>query len=133
MKNTTATGTKGEHVVAEYLTRNGYRILARNYNKPWVEIDIIAEKDQVVHVIEVKTVSHDTKADLNWAVAHDLWRPEEQVHDRKLRKLGQGAEAWIKDNNYQGEWQIDIFAVRIVPHETFATINVIENVVRDQK
>lgn len=131
MKNTSATGAIGEAVAVEYLNRNDYQILEQNYRKPWVEIDIIAKKESVVHIIEVKTVSYETISALEWAVSHETWRPEEQVHARKLYKLGQGAEAWIHDNKYQGAWQIDVLAVRIVPQETYATVKVIPNVIAD--
>lgn len=131
MKNTSVTGAIGEAVAVEYLVRNGYEILAQNYRKPWVEIDIIAINCSIVHIIEVKTVSYETRQALEWAISHETWRPEEQVHARKLHKLGQGSEAWIHDNNYEGEWQIDVLAVRIVPQETYATVKLIPNVVAE--
>lgn len=131
MKNTTAIGNIGESVAVEYLLRRDFAIIEQNFRKPWVEIDIIAQKGEVVHIIEVKTVSYTTKADLEWSVSHETWRPEEQVHARKLRKLGQGAEAWINDKQYTGEWQIDVMAVRIVPQETYAVVKVIPNVIAD--
>lgn len=124
-QKTQLTGQIGETVAAQYLQQSGYRILAQNYQKPWVEIDIIAYKEPYLYVIEVKTVSYETKADLEWAVTHETWRPEEQVHERKRYKLGQGAEAWIEEHRYTGEWQIVVLAVRIVPRETYATVNML--------
>ena len=38
-------GTLGENAVAEYLQREGYRILARNYRYQRAEIDLIAKKE----------------------------------------------------------------------------------------
>ena len=37
-------GRVGEDIAAQFLERKGFKILARNYRKPWGEIDIIAEK-----------------------------------------------------------------------------------------
>jgi hypothetical protein len=35
------------------------------------------------------------------------------------------------DNNYDGEWQIDVLAVRIVPREKYATVKYLENIILD--
>ena len=39
-------GKLGEDVAAEYLKKEGYQILDRNYRRPWGEIDIIAKKEK---------------------------------------------------------------------------------------
>lgn len=127
-KNTKQTGDLGEQVACDYLTKLGYIILERNYLKKWGEIDIVAQKGELVHFIEVKTVSHGTKGELEHAVSHETWRPEEQVHQFKLRQIAKALETWISENNYNGEWQIDVLAIRIVPCETYATVDYIENI-----
>ena len=45
------TGRVGEAVAAQFLVRKGFRIIERNYRKPWGEIDIIAEKGAVVRFV----------------------------------------------------------------------------------
>ncbi len=47
-------GSKGEAIAAEYLREKGYKILAMNYFCRFGEIDIIAEKDDVLVFTEVK-------------------------------------------------------------------------------
>ena len=48
-------GKKGEKLVAAYLKKRGYRLLACNYVTPFGEADLIAkDKDEIVFV-EVKT------------------------------------------------------------------------------
>ena len=37
-------GDQGEEVACKYLVGKGYRVLERNYLKPWGEIDIVAER-----------------------------------------------------------------------------------------
>ena len=48
-------GFWGESKAVRYLKKKGYKILERNYRCPFGEIDIIAEKDDVVVFCEVKT------------------------------------------------------------------------------
>lgn len=121
-------GKTGEDVAALFLESRGFAILDRNYWKKWGKIDIIASKGDMVHFVEVKTVSYETKSDLEHAVSHETWLPEEQVHRAKMRNLANTIESWVIEKGYTGAWQIDVIAVRLVPRETFATVKVIENV-----
>ncbi len=130
LKNTTKqTGDQGEHVARQYLKTLKYTILDTNFSKKWGEIDIIAKKDDIVHFIEVKTVSYETKTKLLWAISNDYWRPEEQVTNRKLHQIHKVINTWTVDNKYTGNFVIDVIALRIVPHETYATVNFIENII----
>ena len=122
-------GRIGEDIAEKYLIGKGFKIKERNYWRKWGELDLIAENSNVVHFVEVKTVSYETKPALQWAVAHETWRPEEQVHAFKLKKMHRTVESWLSDHNYDGEWQIDVLAIRIVPRETYATVKFIDNVV----
>lgn len=122
-------GDWGEEIAANYLKKKGFTILERNYWRKWGELDIVAKKSNQVHFVEVKTVSHETKSDLVAAVARGTWRPEEQVHQFKLGQISKALETWIIDHNYDGDWQIDVIAVRVVPRETYATVKYIENIV----
>lgn len=48
-------GNNGEEATVNYLIGQGFRIMATNYCKPYGEIDIIAQKKDVVAFVEVKT------------------------------------------------------------------------------
>ncbi|PIS07994.1 YraN family protein [Candidatus Berkelbacteria bacterium CG10_big_fil_rev_8_21_14_0_10_43_13] len=50
------TGNAGEEAVARYLESKGYKILDRNINFPFGEIDILAEQRKTIVIVEVKTV-----------------------------------------------------------------------------
>lgn len=137
------TGDLGEVVAAKYLARKGFTIVARNYRKPWGEIDIVAretsregekgvlsrETHDIVHFVEVKSVSYETKGLLEQGVAHETWRPEEKVHAFKLNQIRKAAESWISENDWVGETQVDVVTVRIVPREKYALVKFIPGVV----
>lgn len=57
MKISGMIGKNGENTAADYLVRNGYKILERNYRTKVGEIDIIAFKKGVIVFVEVKTRS----------------------------------------------------------------------------
>lgn len=121
-------GDLGEQIACKYLKDRGYRIREQNYWRKWGEIDIVAKKGDVVRFIEVKTVSHETRGELEQAVLRGTWRPEEQVHQFKLHQIHKAVETWLSEHNYEGAWQIDVLAIRIVPRETYAKVNFIENI-----
>ncbi len=122
-------GAYGEDIATKYLINKGFEIITRNYLKKWGEIDIVARKTNTMRFIEVKTVSYETKKDLERAISHGTWRPEENVHFKKIQRLNRAIESWIMDNNYDGDWEIDVLAVRIVPRERYATVKYLQNVV----
>jgi len=128
LKNSKTTGSLGEKVAAEFLMKHGFSIIMRNYWRKWGEIDLIAQKEGVIHFVEVKSVSYETISDLQTAITTQTWRPEELVHHFKMHQMEKAIETWINENSYEGEWCIDVAAVRIVPRETFATVNYIENI-----
>ena len=53
-KNTTRIGERGETVVCEYLTKNGHRIVARNFKTKICEIDIVSTYEKKIYFTEVK-------------------------------------------------------------------------------
>jgi putative endonuclease len=124
-------GRLGEDVACKYLISKGFELLQRNYRKSFAEIDIISKIACTVHFVEVKTVSYETRAQLDYSVAHETWKPEEQVHVFKLKQIAKGVEVWIMENNYSGDFQIDVIAIRVVPRETFAKVKFIDNVTVD--
>ena len=122
-------GKTGEEIATKWLISKGYDVLQQNYLKKFGEIDIVACETTKVHFIEVKSVSYGTKDDLERAVSHGTWRPEENVHHEKIRRFKNTIEAWLVEHDYKGEWQIDVLTVRLVPRESFAQVNMIGNVV----
>ncbi len=124
-------GQIGEELAALHYKRHEFTIIGRNYRQKWGEIDIIAENDHHIRFIEVKTVSYETKEALFSAISHETWRPEENVTRQKIVKLSRTIDTWLKEHLCDKKWQIDVVAMRIVPRETFSTINILENVILD--
>jgi len=52
-------GKLAEDLAVQFLQENGYKILVRNFRYQKAEIDIIAEKDNLIIVTEVKARSTD--------------------------------------------------------------------------
>lgn len=122
-------GKIGEEIACKWLISRGFSIIQQNYWKKFGEIDIVARETEKVHLIEVKSVSYGTKDDLDYAVSHETWRPEENVHKDKQRKLKNAIQAWISENKYEGEWQIDILSVHMVPREKYALVKTLNSVI----
>ena len=126
------TGRIGEDIASNWLELKGFYIVERNYRRKWGEIDIISrETTGKTHFVEVKTVSYETKFDLDRAVSHGTYRPEENVHIQKQQRLSRAIQTWLLDNNYQKEWQIDILTIRMVSHEKYCRVKCIDNVIFD--
>ena len=53
-KNNRQIGSKYEQLAADYLKKQGYCIVERNYYTPYGEIDIIAQQDEVLVFVEIK-------------------------------------------------------------------------------
>ena len=106
--DTTTIGHTGESVACEYLKRKGFKIVERNYRKPWGEIDIIATKGGTVRFVEVKAISCET---LPSAADANTYRPEEQVHPAKLKKIARTAETYMAEKNDVRDYQIDVVGV----------------------
>ncbi len=124
-------GKIGEDLASKWLISNGYQVIERNYLKKFGEIDIVARETNKVHFVEVKTVSYGTKHDLEYAISHETWRPEENIHREKIRRFKNTIEVWLIENKYIGNWQIDIMTVRLVLDEKFVRVNMIDNVIFD--
>lgn len=122
-------GGYGEKIGVKYLKNEGFDILNINYFKKWGEIDIVSRRTNRVHFVEVKTFSYQTKAQLQQNVSHGTWKPEDNVHHFKLKKLSRVIESWIMENNYEGEWQIDVLAVKIVISEKYALVKYLPNII----
>ncbi len=121
-------GDIGENCACEFLRRRGYEILERNYLRKWGEIDIIARKGGVTHFVEVKSVTHRTLG-AGALMFNPQYRPEENMHPGKLRRLHRTIEIYLLHAKHVGDWQLDLITARIDTHTRQARVELIENIV----
>lgn len=107
--NKSETGKIGEDLACEYLVNSRYKVLKRNYRKPWGEIDIIARaKDNVLAFVEVKALKENSTSGLN---------PEDHLTASKLKKLQKTCAQFVAGNpdlivGNKG-WRIDLITIDI--------------------
>ncbi|MBS9774973.1 MAG: YraN family protein [Tenacibaculum sp.] len=93
-------GKKGEKLAIEYLIKSGYTILTKNYFFQKAEVDIIAKKDNILAVIEVKTRSSTY-----------FGNPEEFVDNKKIKLLVSAIDNFINENDLNVDVRFDIIAI----------------------
>lgn len=96
------TGQYGERAAADYLARQGYILLHKNYRYRRSEVDIIARKDHTLVFVEVKTRATD-----------GYGYPEEAVNYKKERMLLKAADQYIHATQWQHEVRFDIISITL--------------------
>ncbi|MCH7597748.1 YraN family protein [Patescibacteria group bacterium] len=121
-------GRIGENVACKFLMKHGFSIVECNYWRKWGEIDIIAQKAKKFHFVEVKTVSRENLTDVTREI--DGYRPEENVHPAKLKRLGRTIQTYLLEKNLEDEeWQFDVLAVFLDIKNKEAKVRFTEDVV----
>jgi putative endonuclease len=93
-------GKKGEKLAAEYLVKNGFKLVALNWRFKHLEIDIIAYEQEVLVITEVKLRSTDYFGD-----------PSEAVTKKKQKYLIEAAEAYLETIKGAPEVRFDIISI----------------------
>ncbi len=89
-------GKRAEDFTVEYLLKNNYSILERNWRTSHLEVDIIAKKDLLIVFIEVK--ARRTKNNIF----------EEVVSRRKQKNIISAAEKYLEQNDLDNELRFDV-------------------------
>ncbi|PCH93426.1 MAG: endonuclease [Bacteroidetes bacterium] len=95
-------GEEGESIALEYLKDKGYKILETNWRSGREEIDIIAELDETLIIVEVKTRQNDYSGS-----------PEQFVNNQKQRRLIKATSNYIDETNFNGETRFDVISIII--------------------
>ena len=93
-------GTWGEEFAAAYLRERGYAILERDWHSGHRDIDIIAQNNEWLVFIEVKTRSTD-----------DITKPEQAVDWKKQRNLMRSINHYLHYRNIEQPWRFDVISI----------------------
>ncbi len=118
-KNTRKLGAYGEQIAINYLNTEKYQILKSNFHSRFGEIDIIAQKENTIIFIEVKTRTSNT-----------FGTPEESLTPQKRRKIIKTALTFLKEKapGKRISWRIDLIAVKLTKNLKTAQINHLKNI-----
>ena len=111
-------GRDGEQLTADYLRERGFIIAQRNFHSRYGEIDIIAENEQYILFVEVKT-----------RIRGALVKPGEAVDIHKQRKIAQTAQFYIMKSFCELQPRFDVAEVTVSDESECEEyeINYIEN------
>ncbi len=101
-------GKIGEDEAIAYLKSKGYSILYRNWRSGKFELDIIAENEEYLVVVEVKSRKEGY-----------LLHPIDSVGKSKMRNIILAAEKYIFANDVQKETRFDVISVVVRPQGQF--------------
>jgi len=93
-------GELGEALAVEFLQKNKYKIVERNWRFKKAEIDIIAQKNNVLAIVEVKTRSTDY-----------FGNPQDFVNQKKIKLLVEAVDEYVNTKNLDVEVRFDIIAI----------------------
>lgn len=95
-------GEIGEQLAIDYLLKNGYQILERNYRYIKAEVDIIALKENTLIAVEVKTRS-----------SNYFGNPEDFVSKKKIKLLVFAVDYYVIQRDLDVNVRFDIIAITL--------------------
>ncbi len=93
-------GKKGEELAINFLIKKGYTILDKNYRYLKAEVDIIAQKEDILAVVEVKTRS-----------SRDFGLPQDFVNQKKIKLLVMATDHYVISKDLDVNVRFDIIAI----------------------
>jgi putative endonuclease len=124
-------GKIGEKITSDFLMKQGFDILDLNYRTRYGELDIIAEIDNVLHCIEVKSIK---VRDCNH-VSNLVIRPEDNLTYSKWQKICVTLESYLKHKNIPSgmNYQIDLACVYIDTEKREGRVKLIQNIHKERE
>jgi putative endonuclease len=100
--STRTTGNAGEKLAIAWLGKKGFTILDQNYYGPYGEIDIVAQKNGVLHFIEVKT-----------RLTSNYGTPLESLTHQKIQRIRKTVYRYLEEKHpVAHDVQIDFIGIR---------------------
>nr|WP_297911324.1 YraN family protein [uncultured Allomuricauda sp.] len=96
-----AFGQEGEQIALDFLIGKGYKIVQQNFRYDRAEIDILAQLDKILAVVEVKTRTSGFLEDLT-----------QTITKKKIQRLVKAADYFINQNNLDLEVRFDLILIR---------------------
>lgn len=104
-------GALGEELVVRFLMKRGYKILDRNYRRPWGELDIVAEMKGKIHFVEVKSMSGQVEESFASPVPESGTQKKSQdgegnnyvTHETLREKSLQYIQSWKRKDAFRPE------------------------------
>ena len=100
MGTTQEIGAKGEEAAVEYLLKEGFTLLHRNWRNGKYELDIVARKRGIIYFVEVKCRKKG-----------GLTTPEDAITERKFESLMRAATLYLAEYGIDLDSQFDMIAV----------------------
>lgn len=97
-------GKLAEELAETFLLEKGMKILAKNFRYQKAEIDLIAQTESQVVIVEVKARATDV-----------FMLPQEAVNKKKIKLMVLAANYFIEENNINLETRFDVISV--LPNE----------------
>lgn len=100
-KNNKEKGNLGENIAIDFLLKNGFTIIEKNYQKRYGEIDIIGKKDNFIIFFEVKL-----RKNINNGY------PIESITENKISKIKNVAETYLYENGlFEQDIRFDVISI----------------------
>jgi len=93
-------GKLGEQIALNFLVKNGYSIIEKNWYFQKAEIDIIAKKEDVLVCVEVKTRSTNEFGD-----------PQDFIDSKKIKLLVKAMNYYVESKDLDVDVRFDVIAI----------------------
>lgn len=119
-------GKIGESIAKTFLMKHGFSVISTNYRTKYGEIDIVANKDNILRFVEVKSVKVISFSHIDTLAI----KPEDNLTKDKWSKLVVSCEMYLSHKNISSEssWQIDLACVYINTETREGKVVLIQNV-----
>lgn len=100
-------GKLGEQLAVDFLIKKGYIIKEKNWRFQKAEVDIIAQKENILAIIEVKTRATDY-----------FGNPQDFITPKKIKLLTKAIDEYVVKNDLDVEVRFDVIGIINNKNET---------------